>query len=169
MAWSWFAWGGETSGTALLLAACVRLEAVRFSRASLRRGKRRFLRTQQIVGGLRVDHWELFDGFRKETVRATGAVLTDFTICGSRRERNRWGKRRAREGDGRGGGSRRDLHRIPCSERNELYRPFRVGNDVTEADPALNPDILLGASFGSGNGGRRRTARISERVPGGRD
>ena len=24
-----------------------------------------------IVGGLRVDHWELFDGLRKETVRAT--------------------------------------------------------------------------------------------------
>ena len=30
-----------------------------------------------IVGSLRVDHWELFDGFRKETERATGVVLTD--------------------------------------------------------------------------------------------
>jgi vitamin B12 transporter len=31
---------------------------------------------------------------------------------------------------------------------NELYRPFRVGNDITEANPALEPEHLLGAEAG---------------------
>jgi outer membrane receptor protein involved in Fe transport len=31
---------------------------------------------------------------------------------------------------------------------NELYRHFRVGNDITEANPALNPEHLLGAEAG---------------------
>ena len=31
---------------------------------------------------------------------------------------------------------------------NELYRPFRVGNDITEANAALEPERLLGAEVG---------------------
>jgi outer membrane receptor protein involved in Fe transport len=31
---------------------------------------------------------------------------------------------------------------------NELHRPFRVGNDVTEANPALRPETLSGADIG---------------------
>ena len=31
---------------------------------------------------------------------------------------------------------------------NELYRPFRVGNDVTEANAALRPETLTGLEFG---------------------
>jgi outer membrane receptor protein involved in Fe transport len=33
---------------------------------------------------------------------------------------------------------------------NELHRPFRVGNDVTEANAALKPERLLGADVGVG-------------------
>ncbi|QGZ93502.1 TonB-dependent receptor [Terricaulis silvestris] len=33
---------------------------------------------------------------------------------------------------------------------NELHRPFRVGNDVTEANAALEPERLYGADFGVG-------------------
>jgi outer membrane receptor protein involved in Fe transport len=33
---------------------------------------------------------------------------------------------------------------------NELHRPFRVGNDVTEANPALKPEKLAGAEAGIG-------------------
>jgi vitamin B12 transporter len=37
---------------------------------------------------------------------------------------------------------------------NELNRPFRVGSDVTEANPALKPERLYGAEIGvGGNGG----------------
>ena len=33
---------------------------------------------------------------------------------------------------------------------NELYRPFRVGNDVTEANAELVPERLYGAEIGAG-------------------
>jgi outer membrane receptor protein involved in Fe transport len=36
--------------------------------------------------------------------------------------------------------------RIPTL--NELYRPFRVGNDITEANPALKPERLIGVEAG---------------------
>ena len=38
--------------------------------------------------------------------------------------------------------------RIPTL--NELHRPFRVGNDITEANAALKPERLYGAEFGGG-------------------
>ena len=97
-----------------------------------------------IVGGLRFDHWELFDGLRKETVRATGAVLTD----------SRFADREGDEINGRLGlrvkpneslairGAFYSGFRVPTL--NELYRPFRVGNDVTNANPELKPEHLLG-------------------------
>jgi outer membrane receptor protein involved in Fe transport len=97
-----------------------------------------------IVGGLRVDHWELFDGLRKETERATGRVITD----------SRFADRDGDEINGRIGvrmkpaealalrGAFYSGFRVPTL--NELYRPFRVGNDVTNANPDLKPEHLLG-------------------------
>jgi outer membrane receptor protein involved in Fe transport len=97
-----------------------------------------------IVGGLRVDHWELFDGFRKESVRATGAILTD----------SQFADRDGDEINGRIGarvkatdalalrGALYTGFRVPTL--NELYRPFRVGNDVTESNADLKPEHLLG-------------------------
>jgi outer membrane receptor protein involved in Fe transport len=97
-----------------------------------------------IVGGLRVDHWELFDGLRKETVRATGSVITD----------SRFPDRDGNEINGRIGarvkatetlalrGAIYTGFRVPTL--NELYRPFRVGNDVTNANPELKPEHLIG-------------------------
>lgn len=97
-----------------------------------------------IVGGLRVDHWDLFDGFRQETERATGRVLTD----------SKFADRDGNEINGRLGarvkatntlalrGALYTGFRVPTL--NELYRPFRVGNDVTEANAALKPEHLVG-------------------------
>lgn len=97
-----------------------------------------------IVAGLRVDHWELFDGLRRETVRATGAVLTD----------SQFADRAGDEINGRLGvrvkpneslalrGAVYTGFRVPTL--NELYRPFRVGNDVTNANPDLKPEHLIG-------------------------
>lgn len=39
---------------------------------------------------------------------------------------------------------------------NELHRPFRVGNDVTEANAALKPETLQGAELGIGGDGLAR-------------
>jgi outer membrane receptor protein involved in Fe transport len=36
---------------------------------------------------------------------------------------------------------------------NELHRPFRIGNDVTEANPLLSPERLYGAEAGLGGDG----------------
>ena len=97
-----------------------------------------------IVGGLRVDHWELFDGLRKETVRATGSVITD----------SRFADRDGDEINGRIGARVKPTEalalrgavytgfRVPTL--NELYRPFRVGNDVTNPNPDLKPEHLIG-------------------------
>jgi len=97
-----------------------------------------------IVGGLRVDHWELFDGLRKETERATGRAITD----------SRFADRDGNEINGRIGARVKPTEalalrgavytgfRVPTL--NELYRPFRVGNDVTNANPDLKPEHLIG-------------------------
>ncbi len=97
-----------------------------------------------IVGGFRVDHWELFDGLRKETMRATGNVLTD----------TRFADRDGDEINGRIGARVKPMEtlslrgafytgfRVPTL--NELYRPFRVGNDITNPNPELKPEHLIG-------------------------
>lgn len=36
---------------------------------------------------------------------------------------------------------------------NELHRPFRVGNDITEANPTLKPETLQGVEVGAGGEG----------------
>jgi len=101
-----------------------------------------------LVGGLRLDHWELFDGIRQETERATGALITD----------SHFADRDGNEINGRLGarvqttktlalrGAFYSGFRVPTL--NELYRPFRVGNDVTEANAALQPEHLLGGELG---------------------
>jgi outer membrane receptor protein involved in Fe transport len=101
-----------------------------------------------IVGSVRADHWELNDGFRREIERATGAF----------RLNSHFANRDADEINGRLGARVKlddsfAIHsagftgfRVPTL--NELYRPFRVGNDVTEANPALEPEHLIGAEAG---------------------
>jgi vitamin B12 transporter len=99
------------------------------------------------LGG-RLDRWTLSDGVRQETDRATGS----FTL--NRVEPERQGT----ELTGRAGIAW-DLTpavtlrtaaysgwRLPTL--NELYRPFRVGNDVTEANAALRPERLRGVDAG---------------------
>jgi outer membrane receptor protein involved in Fe transport len=101
-----------------------------------------------LVAGVRVDHWELNDGFRREMDRATGAL----------RINSRFPNRDGEEINGRVAirlKATDDLtlraavfsgFRVPTL--NELYRPFRVGNDVTEANPALDPEHALGTEAG---------------------
>ncbi len=100
-----------------------------------------------IVGGLRVDHWELFDGFRRETERATGAIVTDsrFADRDGNEINGRLGLRLQATNELTVRGAFYSGFRVPTL--NELYRPFRVGNDVTEANAALEPEHLLGGEM----------------------
>ncbi|HEV2365826.1 MAG TPA: TonB-dependent receptor [Caulobacteraceae bacterium] len=110
----------------------------------------RVLRRLTLVGGARLDGWEDYNGHRIERSLLTGATTLDQHPAS------------------RGGivpsgrlGARLDLgadlylraaayagFRPPTL--NELYRPFRLGNNVTEANADLTPERLYGVEGGAG-------------------
>jgi outer membrane receptor protein involved in Fe transport len=100
--------------------------------------------------GLRGDYWTTSQGHLIETLRATGAVTNQLDYQG------RDGVvPTARVGLRRNFDDGEYLRlagyvgfRVPTL--NELYRPFRVGNDVTQANADLRPEKLYGAEAGWG-------------------
>ncbi len=100
-----------------------------------------------LVGGVRFDHWRLSDGFRREFERATGNTLIDtrFTDRSGNEINGRLGARVAATDRLSLRGAVYTGFRVPTL--NELYRPFRVGNDITNANAALQPEHLLGAEL----------------------
>ena len=101
-----------------------------------------------LTAGARLDRWAIRDGFLREHVLATGAVLTDTIFP----DRSGW------EPTGRAGlawriGGGLTLRgaaylgwRLPTL--NELYRPFRVGADATAANATLDSERLNGVEAG---------------------
>ena len=110
-----------------------------------------------LTGGGRVDFWSIDNGFRREIELINpfpGSVRTDETFA------NRSGS----EFTGRGGfaydatdaltlrGAAYLGWRLPTL--NELFRPFRVGDDATAANELLEPERVKGAELGlDWNGG----------------
>ncbi len=109
-----------------------------------------------VAGGLRLDRWESTDGRRIERDRATG----DITLDNPSPDRSgevvsaRLGGRYAIAPDLAARAAAYTGFR-PAT-LNELHRPFRVGNDITEANAALEPERLAGVELGLG--GRRGAA-----------
>ncbi|CAN5546223.1 TonB-dependent receptor [soil metagenome] len=101
-----------------------------------------------LVGGVRLDRWQLFDGFRRETERATGTQLlaSEFADRDGFSLNGRLGARTKIVEQFSIRGAAYTGFRVPTL--NELYRPFRVGNDVSEANAALEPERLLGIEAG---------------------
>ena len=101
-----------------------------------------------VAGGLRVDRWENTGGFRQENTLATGAVLLNES------DADRSGEvvsaRLAVRRDLGGGYAARAAaySGFRPATLNELHRPFRVGNDITEANAALTPETLKGVETG---------------------
>lgn len=101
-----------------------------------------------LTAGARLDGWWNRGGFRTEVVRETGAPLLD----------RRLPDRDGRVLNGRAGadwqatdalalrGAVYTGFRLPTL--NEFHRPFRVGNDITEANPGLDPERLAGGEVG---------------------
>jgi len=108
-----------------------------------------------LTGGARLDHWASFDAGRRERNLATGAPTLDLTPP----DRDGWqptarlGLRRE-AGEGYLRAAAYAGFRPPTL--NELHRPFRVGNDVTEANATLEPEILKGLELGVGGEGAVR-------------
>lgn len=110
-----------------------------------------------LAGGLRIDHWENTDSRRVERDAATGTATLDLRPADREGEvvSGRLGIKR-QVGDGvvlRASG----YTGFRPASLNELHRPFRVGNDITEANAALKPERLQGFELGvSHKGGQGR-------------
>lgn len=102
----------------------------------------------KVVAGGRVDYWRQFDGARTERDRITGATLRaeDFGEQDAVSPNGRLGLSAQLTRTLRARGAAYSGFRAPTL--NELYRPFRVGNDITEANAALEPERLYGAEIG---------------------
>lgn len=101
-----------------------------------------------IVGSVRLDRWRLFDGARQEIDRANGEITLRSVFPD--RDGYSWNGRLGTSVNV----SRQAIvraaaytgFRVPTL--NELYRPFRVGNAITEANAELDPERLLGGEAG---------------------
>jgi outer membrane receptor protein involved in Fe transport len=99
-----------------------------------------------LSGGARLDWWRASNGMRRETDTSTGASTASLTPD----DRDAWAPT-ARAGLTRPLGALTLRAAAYAGVRpptlNELHRPFRVGNDVTEANSALDPERLYGADI----------------------
>jgi outer membrane receptor protein involved in Fe transport len=101
-----------------------------------------------LTAGARIDRWTIEDGFLRERVLATGAILTDAAFA----DRSGW-EPTARAGIAWRPAAGLKLRgaayagwRLPTL--NELYRPFRVGADATAANAELANERLKGIEAG---------------------
>lgn len=101
-----------------------------------------------VAGGLRLDGWKNENGRRLERDRATGAPTLDEA------DPERSGevvsaRLAARRMIGGGLAARAAAYSgFRPATLNELHRPFRVGNDLTEANAGLVPETLQGVEAG---------------------
>lgn len=106
-----------------------------------------------LTGDIRADYWASTDGHRIESEVSNGAITLDqhdpdragvlpTARVGLRRSLDSGLYLRAAAYEG---------FRPPTL--NELYRPFRVGNNITEANPNLRPEQLQGVEVGFGGSG----------------
>ena len=101
-----------------------------------------------LSGSFRLDHWRVSDGQRLESDLSSGAVVREDLIA----DRDGWvanGRLAGRLQLDQRSGLRLAAHsgfRLPTI--NEFFRPFRVRNDITEANPALRPERLYGIDLG---------------------
>ncbi len=100
-----------------------------------------------VIFGARVDHWQNYDASRRQTALATNiTTLTVFPDVSKTTVTSRAGLvfRATRSLSLRG--AFYQGFRAPTLD--ELYRSFRVGNVVTNANPSLGPERVNGYEFG---------------------
>jgi len=109
-----------------------------------------------LTGGLRLDGWSARDARRIERDLNGGAILLDSRAEDSSGSTptGRVGARLALTDNLYLRGAAYSGFRPPTL--NELHRPFRVGNDITEANPDLEPERLYGLEAALGGEGALR-------------
>jgi outer membrane receptor protein involved in Fe transport len=102
-----------------------------------------------LSAGARVDRWTISNGFNRELVVGSGAAIRDQAYA----RRSGWlptGRAGVELSRGDGLSLRGVAYlgwRLPTI--NELFRPFRLGQDATGANPLLEPERLAGAEVGA--------------------
>ena len=100
------------------------------------------------AGGLRLDGWKNQNGRRRERDLATGAATLD-EVDPERSGEVVSARLAARRMIGGGWAARAAAYSgFRPATLNELHRPFRVGNDLTEANAGLVPETLQGIEAG---------------------
>lgn len=109
-----------------------------------------------LTGGVRLDGWSARDARRIERDLNGGAILLDSRAEDSSggTPTGRLGARLALTDTLYLRGAAYSGFRPPTL--NELHRPFRVGNDITEANPDLEPEHLYGVEAAVGREGPLR-------------
>ncbi|GAA0560287.1 TonB-dependent receptor [Rhizomicrobium electricum] len=98
--------------------------------------------------GVRADAWSSSNGHTAQTTLATGAITTqDWPSRSGVLPTARAG---LRYGDDALYVRTAAYKGFRAPSLNELYRPFRLGNNVTMANPALKPETLAGVEIGAG-------------------
>lgn len=106
-----------------------------------------------VTGGARLDRSRSYKAVRVERDRANGAIILDqaFPDRSDTTPTGRIGVRYAISEALHVRAAAYAGFRPPTL--NELHRPFRVGNDTTEANPRLKPETLQGIEAGVGGDG----------------
>lgn len=94
---------------------------------------------------LRADRWSNHDAIRLELDRASGAPVLDSPPAG--KEGIAW-QGRLNAAHAASGLSAEVYRTSRLPTLNELHRPFRVGNDATDANGGLEPETLTGIDLG---------------------
>ena len=103
-----------------------------------------------VTGGVRLDRSKSYDALRVERDRRTGAITLNqaFADRSDTTPTGRVGVRYTMSETLYLRGAAYAGFRPPTL--NELHRPFRVGNDITESNPTLKPETLQGVEGGFG-------------------
>ncbi len=116
--------------------------------------------TWLVAGGLRLDRWENTAGHRRETDLATGLATLDETYA-DRADAVVSGRLAVRRSLAGGYALRAAAYSgFRPATLNELHRPFRVANDLTEANADLEPETLRGLEVGAAWSGDLAGGRV---------
>lgn len=100
-----------------------------------------------LEGTLRLDHWKQSDGFRKEFNLETGAQTRDTLYPYRSGEVVSFNGRYTRKLDTNWSFGALVFQGFRIPTLNELYRPFRVRNDITESNPDLKEERTTGGEL----------------------
>jgi iron complex outermembrane recepter protein len=114
----------------------------------------------ELTAGVRADYWRAYDGFRRDRAPSGAAVTQSFADVDRLIASPRVGVRVSPTASTDVRASVYQGFRVPTI--NELYRVFRVRNDVTAANERLRPERLTGGELGA----QQRSGPFEGRVTG---